>query len=153
MVRTTCLIRQFLADINWQPDRQDSVLVAIVVEDIGKARRDNASNPLVQQSPGRVLTRGSATEIFTRDQDARFRIFRTVQNEISFWRSIGQRFQLVKQAFRQARAFRRLQKLLWNNHVSVDIGHRLALFEQRRSRSGKLGKCFHERLPSVKNER
>jgi hypothetical protein len=38
------------------PDRQDAVLEAIVVEDVGEVGRDHAADAKVEQRPGRVLT-------------------------------------------------------------------------------------------------
>src|SRR3546814_12717813 len=47
-----------------QGDRQDAVLEAVVVEDVGEGWRDDAADAEVQERPGRVLARGAAAEIF-----------------------------------------------------------------------------------------
>ena len=47
------LVELFLRDL----DRQDAVLEAVVVEDIGEAGGNDAADAEIQQRPGRVLTR------------------------------------------------------------------------------------------------
>ena len=153
MVRPPRLIGQLLAYVDWLANWQDAILVAVVVEDVGETRRDHTSYTLIQQSPGRVLTRRATAEVLARNQDARSGVFWPVQYEIGPRRAVRQRFQFVEQALGQACAFGRLKELLGNDHVGIDIGHRLALFEQRRSGSGELRKGFHEACPSVKNAR
>ena len=121
MVRPPRLIGQLLAYVDWQANWQDAILVAVVVEDVGETRRDHTSYTLIQQSPGRVLTRRATAEVLARNQDTRRRVFRPVQHEIGPGGAIRERFQLMKQARRQTGAFGRLQELLGNDHVGVDI--------------------------------
>ena len=47
-------------------DRQDTVLEAVIVENVGEASRDDAADAKIQQRPWRVLTRGPASEIIAR---------------------------------------------------------------------------------------
>jgi hypothetical protein len=52
-----------------QGDRQNAVLEAVVVEDVGEAWCDDAADAEVEQRPGRVLARRAAAEILAGDQD------------------------------------------------------------------------------------
>ncbi len=52
-------------------------------------------------------------------------------------------FQFMKQALGETGSSRRFQELLGNDHVGVDIRHRLALFEERRGGGGEGGERFH----------
>ena len=58
------VVDQLVADRARQADRQDAVLEAVVVEDVGEVRRDDAADAEIQQRPWRVLARGAAAEIF-----------------------------------------------------------------------------------------
>ena len=49
------VVHQLVDDVLRQRDRQQRVLEAIVIEDVGKGRRDNAFDAKVGQGPGRVL--------------------------------------------------------------------------------------------------
>src|SRR3712207_8927519 len=44
-------------------DRQDAVLEAVVVKNVGEAGRDDAADAEIEQGPGRVLARRAAPEI------------------------------------------------------------------------------------------
>ncbi len=48
-----------------QNDRQQAILEAVIEEDVGIARRDDAAKAVFFQRPGRVLTAGAAAEVFT----------------------------------------------------------------------------------------
>ena len=56
MVRPAGLRRKLRTYVHRQADGQDAVLVAVIMEDIGKARRDDAGDALVQQRPRCMLT-------------------------------------------------------------------------------------------------
>src|SRR5579863_1875730 len=56
-----------LAEMN----REEPVLKAITVKDIGEGGRDDAAEAEIQKRPGRVLPRGAAAEIGPGHQDAR----------------------------------------------------------------------------------
>ena len=56
-VRPTRRIVEQLVDLALrQPDRQNAVLEAVVVEDVGEARRDDAAKAEIEQRPGRMLS-------------------------------------------------------------------------------------------------
>ena len=55
--------------VGLQHHRQNAVLEAVVVEDVGKARRDDATEALIQQRPGGMFTRRSAAEVVARQED------------------------------------------------------------------------------------
>src|SRR6202047_640287 len=44
-------------------DRKNTVLEAVVIENIGKARRDDAADSKVEERPRGMLARGAATKI------------------------------------------------------------------------------------------
>ena len=46
-----------------QSDGQDAILEAIVIKDVGKARRDDHSEAVIEQRPGRVFATRTAAEI------------------------------------------------------------------------------------------
>ena len=50
-------------------DRQDAVLEAVVVEDVGERGRDHAADAEIEQRPGRMLARRAAAEIVAGDED------------------------------------------------------------------------------------
>src|SRR5258708_35586611 len=52
-----------------QHDRQQAVLEAVVVEDVGVTGRDQRAESIVLQRPGRMLARGAATDILADHQD------------------------------------------------------------------------------------
>ncbi len=51
-----------------QGHRQQLVIEAVAVKDIGKARGDNDLKAVIGQRPRRVLARGAAAEVFPRQQ-------------------------------------------------------------------------------------
>src|SRR4029078_9165810 len=53
------IVQQLLEIIRRDADRQDAVLEAVVVEDVGEARRDDAADAEIEQRPRRMLTRGA----------------------------------------------------------------------------------------------
>jgi hypothetical protein len=59
------LVEVFLAD----DDRQNAVLEAVVVEDVGEAGGDHAADAEVEKRPWGVLARGAAAEIVACDED------------------------------------------------------------------------------------
>src|SRR5579864_9303044 len=65
-----------------QRDRQNPVLEAIVVEDVGVARRENRAEAVIENGPGSVFAAGAATEIRSRKDDAGALVARSVQDEI-----------------------------------------------------------------------
>src|SRR5262245_5928949 len=64
-----------------QRDGKDAVLEAVVVEDVGEGRRDQATNAEIEQRPRRVLARGAAAEILAGYENLRFRVGLLVEDE------------------------------------------------------------------------
>ena len=125
-------------------DRQDAVLEAVVVEDVGEAGRDDAADAEIEQRPGRVLAARAAAEIVAGDQDLRLAVGRLVEDEIRVLRAVVVVAHLGEQALAEAGALDRLQVVLGDDHVGVDIDHR-----QRRGDAGQLGELVHCVYPSV----
>jgi hypothetical protein len=74
------LVEVFLAD----DDRQNAVLEAVVVEDVGEAGGDHAADAEIEQRPGRVLARGAAAEIVAGDEDLRIAPGRLLSTKSGF---------------------------------------------------------------------
>ncbi len=68
--------------------RQDAVLEAVVVEDVGEAGRDHAADAEVEQRPGGMLAARPAAEIVAGDQDLRLAVGRLVEDEIRVFRTV-----------------------------------------------------------------
>src|SRR5690606_20620472 len=64
-----------------QHDRQQSVLEAVVVEDVGEAGRDDGAEAVFLQRPRRMFTRGAAAEVLARQQHAGTGIARKIEHE------------------------------------------------------------------------
>src|SRR6478736_4297703 len=114
--------------------RQKAVLEAVVEENVGERRRDHAAEARVHQRPGRVLARGAAAEVLAREQDARALVLRPVQHELRIVAPGGE------QPFGVARALDRLQVLLRDDLVGIDVG---AI--ERRNQAVQDGELFHQR--------
>ena len=141
-------------------DRQQSVLEAVVVEDIGEAGGDHRAEAVFVQRPRRVFARGAAAEVLARQQHAGAGIARGVEHEIGIerthavvlsWLTDVQVTPLVEEVGAEAAAFDRLQELLGDDLVGVDVG---AI--QRRDQAGVGGEGFHRlflMLPSSRARR
>ena len=136
-----------------QDDRQQAVLEAVVEENVGVARRDDAAKAVLFQRPRRMLAAGAATEIFPGQQHAGALVALGVEHEILVQRAFGivlvrlphiQVAPFVKQVRAKAGALDRLQELLGNDLVGVDVGT-----IQRRNQTGVLSKSLHAALPSI----
>ena len=73
------IVHQLVDVLLRQHDRQDAVLEAVVVEDVGEARRDDAADAEIEQRPGRVLAARAAAEVLAGDQDLRVAVGRLVR--------------------------------------------------------------------------
>src|SRR6185312_6538578 len=124
----------------------DAVLEAVVVEDVGEARRDDAADAEIHQRPGRVLARATAAEILAGDQDLGIAIGRLVEDEVGILRAVRPVAQLVEQHLAEAGALDRLQMLLRNDLVSVDVDHR-----HRRGDAVQRGELVHALLPQPRS--
>ena len=76
------VVHQLLELFRRDLDGQDAVLEAVVVEDVGKARRNYAADAEVEQRPRRMLAARPAAEVFAGDEDLSLAISRLVQHEI-----------------------------------------------------------------------
>src|ERR1700720_4353236 len=128
-----------LGEVVWRDnDRKNTVLEAVVVENIGKTRRNDAADSKVEERPGRMLARGAATEIIFRDKNFSFAIGRLVQYELGVFGSILIVAELGEKPAAQAGALDRFQILFWDDHVGIDIGD-----VERRRDTGKGCEFFH----------
>src|SRR3989344_1465954 len=113
-----------------QHDGQQAVLEAVVEEDVGKAGRDDGAKAVLVQGPGCVLAAGGATEVLTRDQDGSTLVARLVQHEVGVGLARSRVLAglagvevapLVEQVGAEARALDRLEVLLGDDGVGVDV--------------------------------
>src|SRR5690606_12273518 len=114
-----------------QDDRQQAVFEAVVVENIGKTRRDDGAKAIFIQRPGRVFAAGATTEVFLGDQNAGTLVARLVQLKPGVQRTLAvvlaglafvQIAPLVKQVFTKTGALDGFQKLLGYDLVGIDVG-------------------------------
>ena len=139
------VVHQLVDVLLRQRDRQDAVLEAVVVEDVGEARRDHAADAEVEQRPGRVLARRAAAEVLAGDEDlspcGRPGLFST-KSATSLPSCVVAH--LVEQVLAEPGALDGLQELLGDDHVGVDVDQR-----QRRRHPGQLGELVHGDGPSA----
>src|SRR5690606_21881387 len=136
-----------------QHDRQQAVLEAVVVEDVGEAGRDDRAEAILVQRPRRVLARGAAAEVLARQQHAGALVAREVEHEVRVDRPRAavlprlahvQVAPLVEQVRAEAGALDRLEELLGDDLVGVDVGA-----VQRGDQAGVGGEGFHWRFPQA----
>src|SRR5690606_16912519 len=60
------LLKQFITFFFLQEDRQQAVFETVVEEDLGKAGRNDRTETVLSQGPGRMLTTGATTEVLPR---------------------------------------------------------------------------------------
>src|SRR6202521_4401606 len=138
-----------LVDLGLLQDHgKEPVLEGIVEEDVGERRRDDRLETILLQCPRGVLARGAAAEVLARQQDRSPLVARLVQDEIGIGpalREVHARLAHVEIAPRveqvraKAGALDRLQELLRDDRVGVDI---LAI--QGRHEAGVDGELFHQ---------
>ena len=80
-----------------------------------------ARMPIVEQGPGRVLARRAAAEIVARHDDVRLAVGGLVQDEVGILRAVIVEAHLREQARAQAGALDRLEILLGDDHVRIDV--------------------------------
>ncbi len=114
-----------------QHDGQQAVLETVVEEDVCEARRDDGAEAVLVQRPGRVLAARSAAEVLARQQDGGARVARLVQHEVGV--GLAGRFRhaglaglvqvspFVEQVGAEARLLDRLQELLGDDGVGIDV--------------------------------
>ena len=123
-------------------DGQNAVLEAVVVEDVGEGRGDHAANAEVEQRPGRVLARRAAAEIVARHEDLGIAVSRLVEDEVRVLRAVPVEARLGEQAGAEAGALDRLQIVLGDDHVGVDVDDR-----QWRRDPGQAVEFLHGSIP------
>ena len=126
---------------------EQAVLVAVTEEDVGERRRNHAAKPVIDQRPGRVLARGPAAEILARQEDLRTLVARLVEDEIRVERAarvvhpglaVVEVAPRIEQVGSEAGALDRLEELLRNDRVGVDVRP-----VQRRNQSFEAGEFLH----------
>src|SRR3989338_8484407 len=135
-------------------DGQDPVLRGIAAEDVGEGgdalaqtllpRRHDRLEPVFMQRPHRMLAAGAAAEIVARNQNRGVCETRGVELEVGIGAAVGAIAPVVKQVGAETGARNRLQKLLGDDLVRIDVR---AI--QRRDDSPVTGERFH-RDPHVR---
>ena len=138
------VVHQLFQIFRADDDRQDAVLEAVVVEDVGEAGRDDAADAEIEQRPGRMLAARAAAEIVAGDEDLRLAVGRLVEHEIRVLRAVVVVAHLGEKPGAEAGALDRLQIILGDDHVGVDIDDR-----QGRGDAGELGELVHVSIPVV----
>jgi hypothetical protein len=104
-----------------QLNREDPVLEAVVVKDIRKGRSDDASDAVIIDGPNRVLSRRTATEIASRDQDGGGVVSREIQFKVGVRGSIFVESPIKKEELAEAASLDAFEKLLGNDLIGVDV--------------------------------
>src|SRR5467141_3190909 len=128
-------------------DRQQAVLAAVVEKYVGVGRCDERAKTILGKRPGCVLPRASAAEVLARKQYAGTPVARLVEDEIGVERAacigLGRLACVevapgIEEIRPEPRALDRLQELLRNDLVGVDVGP-----VKRCHKAVKNGKAFH----------
>src|SRR5882724_373682 len=88
---------QCRANLERLDDRQETVLEAVVEEDVAEARRDHGAEAVIVKRPHRMLARGAAAEVAVADQDFRRAIFGAVEHELRLLAAVVVEAQVVEQ--------------------------------------------------------
>src|SRR5262245_47274482 len=83
----------------FQRQRQHAILEAVIKEDVGEARRDDAAESIIQQRPRRVFSGRPAAEIVARQQDRSALVAWLIEEEASVASSISAVAPIGEQAF------------------------------------------------------
>src|SRR4029077_16399867 len=108
---------QFRDFVVLQHHVQESILRAVVREDVGERRSNGDARTEIGERPDGVLARVSATEILASQQKARLLVARMVENE----GLPGRPSPVVEKKFPETGALDALQELLGNDLIGVDI--------------------------------
>jgi hypothetical protein len=138
------VVEELLEILGRHHDRQDPVLEAVVVENVGEACRDHAANAEIEEGPGCVLARGAAAEIVAGDQNLGIAIGRLVEDEIRVLAAVVVVAHLREQALAEAGPLDRLEVILGDDHVGVDIHH-----VQGGRDGGQRGEFLHGKRPRL----
>ena len=102
------VVKEPLNVLGFKHNRQDAVLKAVVIKNLGKARSENGANPIIQQRPGRVFPGRTTSEIVTSEQNGGFGILRLIHKKIRVRGPIGERAPIHKEPLFQSRSMNRL---------------------------------------------
>ena len=116
---------------------QHAVANRVVPENVGKRRRDHDAKSGIEQRPGRVLTRGPASEICPRNQDRRPGVLRPIERECRVEVAAAAP-PIVEEKWTKPRPLDPLEKLLRDDLIGVHIGP-----VHRRDQSGMFDERFH----------
>ncbi len=112
-VRAAARVVEKLVDVGLgKADRQNAVLEAVVVEDIGERRGDDAADAEIEERPGGMLAGGAAAEVVARDQDLGLLVGLLVEDEVGVFLAVLVIAQLEEQRLAEPGPLDRLQKLL-----------------------------------------
>ena len=102
----------------------------IIEKNIGKTRGDHHTETLIQQGPYRMLTRRSAAEVLTCQQNGRVPVTRSIEDEIRIHGALAvihpgfamiQVAPFIEQVGAETCALDRLEKLLGDDRIGIDI--------------------------------
>src|ERR1700752_3381838 len=125
------LVEELVDLMRRQDDGEQTVLEAVVEEDVAERGRNERAKPVVEQRPRRVLARAAAAEVAARKQYLRALVALLVQHEVGVERAPGriapglaaiEIAPCVEKVGAEAGAVDRLQELLRDDGVGVDVG-------------------------------
>jgi hypothetical protein len=102
-------------------DVEESVLRAVVGEDVGEGWGDHGSEPVIGQRPDGVFARGPAAEILAGDQNTGSFVSGMVENERPVRLAVGRAPPIVEKEFSKSCALNALQELLGDDLIGVDV--------------------------------
>jgi hypothetical protein len=102
-------------------DGEDSVLEAVVVEDIRVAWRDQGAKPVIEDCPRRVFAARAAAEVGAADENRRALVARPVEHEIGIRLLAFEISPVIEQHAPEALASERLEELFGHHLVGVYV--------------------------------
>src|SRR5262245_26176092 len=142
------IIEQLVEILGRDPDGQNAVLEAVVVENVAELGGDHAADAEIEQCPGRMLAARAAAEIVAGDEDFGVAVGRLVEHEVGILAAVLAIAQLREQAGAEAGALDRLEVLLGDDHVGVDIDH-----VERRGHALQHSELVHSRISMAPRQR
>src|SRR5207245_10442498 len=114
-------IEQLAHDVFGHGHWQESVLVAVVAEDVGETRRDDGAKPGLLERPGRVFARRTGAEVPPTHQHACALILRLVQHEVRIGRAVRPEAPVEEQPGLEASPSDALQVLIDTGLIGYDV--------------------------------
>src|SRR5882724_1577485 len=102
-------------------DRQETVLEAVVEEDVAEARCDHGAEAVIVKRPHRMLARGATAEVAVADQDARRAVFGAVEHELRLLAAVVVEAQIVEQQLAPAVLAAAPEKARRDDLVGIDV--------------------------------